>query len=381
MKKLNIIISGGGTGGHIFPAIAIADAIKAQAPQADIQFVGALGKMEMERVPKAGYPITGLPISGLQRRLSWQNVKLPFKLIGSLLKAVQLVRKHRPGVVIGAGGYASGPMLAVAGMMGIPTLIQEQNAYAGITNKLLARRAKRICVAYPGMEAYFPAGKLRLTGNPVRQDIVTLASLAEGAAEYQQLRQAAANHYGLDPGRPTVLIAGGSLGARTLNEAMMGLDFTSAQQQQTQWLWQCGKVYAARCEASEAASRPNVKVLPFIDRMDLAYALADVVVCRAGALTIAELCVLGKPAILVPSPNVAEDHQTKNARALADRGAAVMVADAAIGAELGSQVMELLAKDSRRAELAANARKMGFPAAATEIAGEALALIETNKTQ
>lgn len=376
MKKLNIIISGGGTGGHIFPAIAIADAIKAQAPQADIQFVGALGKMEMERVPKAGYPITGLPISGLQRRLSWQNVKLPFKLIGSLLKAAQLIRKYQPGVVIGTGGYASGPMLAVAGLMGIPTLIQEQNAYAGITNKLLARQVKRVCVAYPGMEAYFPSEKLKLTGNPVRQDIVALASMAEGSAEQLQLRQTAATHYGLDPQRPTVLIAGGSLGARTLNEAMMALDPILAQQQRVQWLWQCGKVYAARCEASATAGWPNVKVLPFIDRMDLAYALADVVVCRAGALTIAELCVLGKPAVLAPSPNVAEDHQTKNARALADRGAAILVADAYIGTELGPQVMALLADDSRRAALAANARKMGFPAAATEIAGEALALIQ-----
>lgn len=376
MSKIRIIISGGGTGGHIFPAIAIADAIKEKVPEADILFVGALGKMEMERVPKAGYPIAGLPIAGLQRKLSLQNLLLPFKLANSLWKAWQIVRRHRPQLVIGAGGYASAPVLAIAGLMGVPTLIQEQNAYAGLTNKMLAGMVKKVCVAYPGLEAYFPAHKIRLTGNPVRQDIVKLAGLDAQSEAYESKRREAAAYYGLDPHRKTVLIAGGSLGARTLNEAMMALGEDMLGQQEVQWLWQCGKLYQERCQASATAARPQVKLAPFIDRMDLAYQLADVVVCRAGALTIAELCVLGKAAILVPSPNVAEDHQTKNAKALADRLAAILVPDNHIVAELGEQVQRLLQEDSRRNSLSKQARHLGFPKASEEIAQEALELIK-----
>lgn len=361
---MKVILSGGGTGGHIFPAIAIADRIKALVPDADIRFVGALGRMEMERVPKAGYPIEGLWISGIQRSLKPSNLLFPLKLVSSLWNARRIVRRVRPHVVVGTGGYASGPLLRQAAAAGIPTLIQEQNAYAGLTNKWLAPLVNRICVAYPSMEKYFPAGKLMEVGNPVREDLLA------GATD----RAAGCAHYGFDAARPVILLTGGSLGARTLNAALAAAQAAIAAAPDVQWLWQCGKLYEAEYRESAVAQLPNVKLLPFLDRMDLAYAAADVVISRAGALTIAEICLLGKAAVLVPSPNVAEDHQTKNAQALAAQQAAWVVKDTDAASTLVAKTLELLGNEAARATLHQNAQKMAYPGAADKIAREVLAL-------
>jgi len=377
MNKLRIIISGGGTGGHIFPAIAIADAIRSQEPAAEILFVGAQGRMEMDRVPQAGYPIEGLTISGLQRKFSWQNLLLPFKLLGSLLQAGRILTNFQPQLVIGTGGYASGPILAAAVAKGIPIAIQEQNAFAGLTNRLVAGRASRVYVAWEGMEKYFPAAKIRMTGNPVRQDIVQVAEALGDPLQADALRQKAAAALGLFPDKKTILVAGGSLGARTINEAVMGLGSQWAARQDVQWLWQCGKLHYNACAAADCARWPNMRLQPFIDRMDMAYALADLVVCRAGALTLAELALLGKAAILVPSPNVAEDHQTRNALAMTSRAAARMLPDEEVGAQLGEQLSELLSDGEARNAIAAAARTLGFPAAAREIAADIIALIQS----
>jgi UDP-N-acetylglucosamine--N-acetylmuramyl-(pentapeptide) pyrophosphoryl-undecaprenol N-acetylglucosamine transferase len=362
---MKIIISGGGSGGHIFPAIAIAEALQARRPEAELLFVGALGRMEMEKVPQAGYRIEGLWISGLQRRLTADNLSFPFKVLSSLWKAGRLLREFRPDVAVGTGGYASGPLLYMAARRGIPTLIQEQNAYAGLTNKLLARRVDRICVAFPEMERYFPAEKLVLTGNPVR-------SVFQGTPPD---RAAAAAHFGLDPARPTLLIVGGSQGAGTLNEAIANAT-EPIRQMGLQVLWQCGAYYADRYRDGASAQLPTVRLLPFVDRMDLAYAAADLVACRSGALTLAELCLLGKPSVLVPSPNVAEDHQTTNARALADRGAAVLLPDDRAVAELLPTVEQLLAAPDRLARVGAAARELAQPDAAATIAEEVLRLMD-----
>lgn len=358
------MISGGGTGGHIFPAIAIADAIKARRPDAEIRFVGARGKMEMEKVPKAGYPIEGLWISGLQRKLSLRNLSFPLKVVSSLFRSWQLLRRFRPQVAVGTGGFASGPLLEVASRMGIPTLILEPNAYAGLANKILGKRMDRICVAYPDMERYFPKEKLLLTGNPIREQ--SLQSATEAASARQ--------HYGLDPNRPTLLLMGGSLGAKSLNQVLDAAYDRFAEQSEVQVLWQCGKLYYDRYRDRPMAQLPNVELRAFLDRMDLAYAAADVVICRAGALTIAELCFLGKAAILVPSPNVAEDHQTNNARALADRGAALLISDKEAPERLVPAALELLQQPDRRAQLGAAARQMAQPGAVDRIAVEVLAL-------
>ncbi|TNE66217.1 MAG: undecaprenyldiphospho-muramoylpentapeptide beta-N-acetylglucosaminyltransferase, partial [Bacteroidetes bacterium] len=320
-RQLRILITGGGTGGHVFPAIAIADAIRAIRPDTEFLFVGAIGKMEMERVPKAGYPIEGLNIAGLQRSFSLEslrrNLSFPFKLLSSTMRAKRLVRQFRPNVVVGTGGYASGPVMRAAQQQGIPTVIQEQNSYAGLTNRLLARKASKICVAYDGMEQYFPADRIIVTGNPVRQDILQL----------EQKRPEGIRHYNLDPGKKTVVVVGGSLGARTLNQTMAANAELLASHQDVQVYWQCGRYYEAEYSNCDTAKLPNVQVQAFIDRMDLLYAAADIIVARAGALTISELCLVGKPAILVPSPNVAEDHQTKNALALQEKQAARLVRD------------------------------------------------------
>lgn len=361
------MMSGGGTGGHIFPAIAIADKLRELSPGVEIRFVGAKNRMEMERVPKAGYPIDGLWISGLQRKLTLRNLLFPFQVVSSLLKSGQLLRRFRPHVVVGTGGFASGPLLRMAGSRGIPTLIQEQNAYAGLTNKLLASRADRICVAYPGLEKYFPAEKLLETGNPVRERQL-LAATDQAAAR---------RHFGLAPDQPTILVTGGSLGARTLNQALLA----AAEQllgATGQVLWQCGKLYEQECLASTTAALPNVRARAFIDRMDLAYAAADVVICRAGALTIAELCLLGKAAILVPSPNVAEDHQTKNAQALAERHAAILITDAEAPTSLITEALKLLHQTDQRRTLGQNAKQMAHPGATEAIAREVLRLANQN---
>jgi len=367
--NIRVILSGGGTGGHIFPAIAIANAIREQVPGAEFLFVGALGKMEMEKVPAAGYRIEGLWISGLQRRLTWSNLAFPFKVLSSLYKARKIIRQFRPDVVIGTGGYASGPTLRAAAAMGIPTLIQEQNSFPGITNKMLARKVQRICVAYEGMEKYFPMEKIKITGNPIRQDIITCQSSREDALKF----------FGLAPGFTTLLVVGGSLGARTINQSIQsGLGILA--EQNLQLIWQTGKNYAA--EAAEAVGPYTGKGMttqPFISRMDLAYRAADLVVSRAGAIAISELCAAGKPSILVPSPNVTEDHQTKNCIALSSREAAIMVSDAAAKEQLLRELVQLAADAGKMAQLSENILKMAFPDAASRIAGEALQLITQRK--
>ena len=363
-RPIRAIISGGGTGGHVFPAIAIADAIRAQQPDAEILFVGALGKMEMEKVPKAGYPIEGLWISGFQRQISWRNLLFPFKLLSSLGKAWGIVRRFKPDVAVGVGGYASGPLLEMASRQGIPTLIQEQNSYAGATNRLLAKKVDRICVAYPGMERFFPAEKLVLTGNPVRQILQqNTASREEGAA-----------YFGFDATRPIIFVFGGSLGARSINEAMAANAELLRQRPQVQVLWQVGALYQAEFTACETALLPNVKAQEFVDRMDLAYAMADLVLSRSGALTISELCFAGKPAVFIPSPNVAEGHQMKNAQALAHAGAAEIIENSQARELLIRKAFALLDDGRRRRELSDNIRKLAMPDAAAHIAQEAIEL-------
>jgi UDP-N-acetylglucosamine--N-acetylmuramyl-(pentapeptide) pyrophosphoryl-undecaprenol N-acetylglucosamine transferase len=360
-----IIISGGGTGGHVFPAIAIADAIRDKIPSADILFVGAQGKIEMERVPKAGYPIKGLWISGFHRKLTLRNALFPLKLLSSLVKAWWIVRRFRPDLAIGVGGYASGPVLEVAARMGIPTLIQEQNSYAGVTNRMLSKKADKICVAYDHMEKYFPAEKLVLTGNPVRKGLFQqAASKKEGYA-----------HFKLDPDKKTIFLFGGSLGARSLNKAVAANQKALAEQTDVQLIWQAGKLYMEEYWQSPVAQLPNVHIHAFIDRMDLAYAVADVVVCRAGALTISELCLVGKPAILVPSPNVAEDHQTKNAQALVEKDAALIIRDDHIAEELVDAAVALLNDPDKQEELSKNIQLMALPDAAEHIADVVMDLV------
>ncbi|MCA0232470.1 MAG: undecaprenyldiphospho-muramoylpentapeptide beta-N-acetylglucosaminyltransferase [Bacteroidetes bacterium] len=363
MKK--VIISGGGTGGHIYPAIAIANSLKAIDPSIQILFVGALGKMEMEKVPKAGYEIIGLPISGIKRELSADNLSFPFKLTRSLLKARSIIKSFQPDIAIGVGGFASGPLLMVASLMGIPTLIQEQNSYAGITNKLLAKRAKAICVAYPNMEAFFPKNKLKLTGNPVRNDIVNSTNKRELAYE----------RFGLQPNHKTLLVIGGSLGAKTINESIeAGLKIIIDSGYQV--LWQTGKPYAERAKAAvEALKTPYAQAFDFIYEMDLAYALADVVVSRAGALSVSELCLVEKPAILVPFPYASEDHQTKNAMSLVEQNAALLVKDKNAKDELVQTTLRLLQDVDKQQELSKNIKKLAKPNAAKEIAETVLSLI------
>jgi UDP-N-acetylglucosamine--N-acetylmuramyl-(pentapeptide) pyrophosphoryl-undecaprenol N-acetylglucosamine transferase len=361
---MRVLISGGGTGGHVFPAIAIADAVKAALPGAEILFVGAQGKLEMEKVPKAGYRIEGLWISGVQRKLTLRNLLVPFKLVVSLLKARRLIREFRPDVAVGVGGYASGPTLEMACRMGVPALIQEQNSYAGATNRLLGAKVDRICVAYEGMERYFPSEKIVLTGNPVRDAIRnSRATREEGLAFFD-----------LDPNKKTILIVGGSLGARSLNEAMAKQAALLVENPQVQVLWQCGALYIERFGECETARLPQVRIMPFIDRMDLAYAAADLIVSRAGALAISELCLVGKPAVLVPSPNVAEDHQTKNALALVQKDAAILVKDAEAAQWIIRKALEILNDTSKANTLGKNILSLAKPRAAEDIAEQILQL-------
>lgn len=363
---MRIIISGGGTGGHIFPALALAKAIKKDNPNSEILFVGAKGKMEMERVPKAGFKIEGLWISGFQRKLTLRNLSFPFKLISSLWKARRILKRFKPEVVVGVGGYASGPTLEMAVRLGIPTLIQEQNSYPGITNRLLGGKVDRICVAFEGLERFFPAEKLVLTGNPVRDDLRQI--------DLQEGKSAAMDFYGLDPSKKTILIVGGSLGAKSLNEALQNNTSLLKSREDVQVLWQAGKIYEEVCKQSDTAKLQQVTLLAFLERMDLAYAAADVVVGRAGALTISELCLLGKAAILVPSPNVAEDHQTKNCKALVERNAAVLVKDKDADSVL-KVAMELLDTKGRVEELSKNIYALAIPNATQHIVKEIKSLV------
>lgn len=347
-RPKRILISGGGTGGHIFPALAIANALRRRDPETEILFAGAEGRMEMERVPAAGYDIVGLPVAGFDRSRLWRNFTVLLKLMRSMRRARKILRTFNPDIAIGVGGYASGPMLKAAQKAGVPTLLQEQNSYAGVTNKLLARRASAICVAYDGLERFFPAEKIIKTGNPVRADIVS-ATMTSTEAKTAM---------GMHPDKPLVLVVGGSLGARTINESIAGSidEITSAG---AQILWQTGKLYADEC-AAVANGHADVKAMPFISDMATAYRAADVVVARAGAGTISELQLLGLPVILVPSPNVAEDHQRKNAQALVDADAAVMVLDADARRNLGKAITDMLADSSCRAALSRNIRAMAM---------------------
>lgn len=360
MSLDRVIISGGGTGGHIFPAIAIADEIKRRNPNAEILFVGAKGKMEMEKVPAAGYKIEGLTIVGFQRKFTLSNFLLPLKIIESLLKARSILKKFNPQVVIGVGGYASGPTLKAATMLKIPTLVQEQNSFPGKTNKLLAKNVNILCTAYEGLERFFPKEKIQLTGNPVRFEMVNI----EGK------RQEAFDYYQLDSSKKTLLVIGGSLGARTLNQSMME-HYNLIQENNVQVLWQCGKLYAqSLAEQLIGKNQESIKMVQFIDRMDLAYALADVIISRAGAISVSELCLIGKPVVLVPSPNVSEDHQTKNAMALVDKNAALLVKDSEAKETLIPTAIGLLNNENLRTALSSEITKLGKPKATESIVDE-----------
>lgn len=364
------LVSGGGTGGHIFPALSIANEIRRRYPEAEILFVGAEGRMEMERVPAAGYEIKGLPVCGFDRKHLLRNVKVLFKLWKSIRLAKKILKDFKPDIAIGVGGYASGPMLKAAQKKGIPTLLQEQNSYAGVTNKLLAKNAKRICVAYEGMERFFPEDKIVLTGNPVRRNLL------ECNATQEEARKA----MGIDPEKATILIIGGSLGARTVNESIIGgLEKLGAAADDVQVVWQTGKFYDQQCkEALGKSGVKNVIQMPFISNMDMAYRAADLVISRAGASSISELQLLGKPSILVPSPNVAEDHQTKNALALANRDAAIMVTDAEAPEKLVDAMLATVNDEDKLHSLSANVLRMALLNSAERIVDEVEKIINEN---
>lgn len=359
---VRVIISGGGTGGHIFPAIAIADAVKSVNPEAEILFVGATGKMEMEKVPAAGFEIVGLPVAGFQRRLTFKNVTFFYKLLVSMIKAASIIRKFKPDVVVGVGGYASGPVLRAASGRGIPCLIQEQNSFPGVTNRILSAKVAKICVAYEGMDKFFPASKIVFTGNPIRPGLLKNIN-----------RDEAAKFFGFDPAKPVVLVVGGSLGARSVNNGIAAT--LKHLRPDVQLIWQTGKLYYEEMkQKAEEAGMPNVRVLDFISRMDYAYGIASVVVSRAGAGSISELAVLGKPSVFVPSPNVSEDHQTKNAMALVDKGAAIMVADSQTDTLIDT-VQVMLDDSDKLNKLAVGIAAFARPNASAEIAAEVLNLI------
>lgn len=361
-----VIISGGGTGGHIFPAVSIANAIRELRPEADILFVGAEGRMEMQRVPDAGYRIIGLPIAGFDRKHLWKNIAVLVKIVRSQWKAKSIIREFKPDIAVGVGGYASGPLLKTASMMGIPTLLQEQNSYAGVTNKLLAKKAKKICVAYEGMEKFFPADKIILTGNPVRQNLLT----------NKYTKTEALQNFGFSEGKKTILVLGGSLGARTINQTLMDALETIKANPDIQFIWQTGKIYIDEVRQAVAKSSfTNLFVTDFIKEMDKAYAAADLVISRAGAGSISEFCLLEKPVILVPSPNVAEDHQTKNALALANKDAAIYVKDAEAHDQLMPIALQTVKDDAKLASLRENIVKLALPDSAKIIANEVLKLI------
>lgn len=377
-NKPRIIVSGGGTGGHIFPAVSIANAIKELCPDAEILFVGAEGRMEMQRVPDAGYKIIGLPVAGFDRKRLWKNFAVLIKLVRSQWKARKIIKEFRPQVAVGVGGYASGPTLKTAGMMGVPTLIQEQNSYAGVTNKLLAKKACKICVAYEGMEKFFPAEKIIMTGNPVRQNLL----------EHSISHKKAADYFGLNPAKKTVLILGGSLGARTINQTLTeGLEIIR-NNPDIQFIWQTGKIYieqvrdAITTVTGETVHHPHINAIPnlyvtdFIKDMASAYSVADLVISRAGAGSISEFCLLRKPVILVPSSNVAEDHQTKNALALVNKDAAIYVKDSEAKNRLLPVALETIANAEKLESLSDHIAKLALPDSAIIIAKEVLKLIK-----
>jgi len=365
-QPYRLIISGGGTGGHIFPAISIANKFMERHPNAEILFVGAKGKMEMTRVPEAGYKIIGLWISGIQRQLTLSNVLFPFKLLSSYFTAGKIVKRFKPNVVVGTGGYASGPIMLAATRNKIPSLIQEQNSYAGLTNKQLANKVQRVCVAYHGMEKYFPKDKLMFTGNPVRQDIL----------DTESKRDRAITHFGFNSNERTLLILGGSLGSRTINESILG-DINKLIDSHIQVIWQTGKIYFENIkEQTKEKDVKKIRIHDFLNQMDMAYAAADVVISRSGALAISELCLAKRPCILVPSPNVAEDHQTKNAMALVDHDAAVLVRDKDARRILVDEALKLIFDLHRCEMLSENIAKLAKPNATEEIVNEIEKLIK-----
>lgn len=356
MKNYKFILSGGGTGGHIYPAIAIANELKLQFPDAEFLFVGAKDKMEMQKVPQAGYEIKGLWIAGLQRKLTLQNMMFPLKLASSLLESKRIIKQFKPNVVIGTGGFASGPLLQAAGSAGIPTVVQEQNSFPGITNKLLSKKANAICVAYENLERFFPEEKIVLTGNPVRQDLIDIDSKRDEAITF----------YGLDPTKKTLLVLGGSLGARKINQ-LIEKELQNFLSQNVQIIWQCGKLYF---EEYKKFNQLNVKVIDFIERMDFVYAAADVIISRAGASSVSELCIVGKPVIFIPSPNVAEDHQTKNAQAIVDAKGAILLKEIQLENEFSIVFEALLKDEGKQQQLSANIKKLARPDATKQIVEE-----------
>ena len=371
-KNLRIIISGGGTGGHIFPAVSIANAIKELRPDTEILFVGAEGRMEMHRVPAAGYPIKGLPVAGFDRKNLFKNIPVLIKLFKSQRLARKIVKDFQPHAAVGVGGYASGPTLKVAGSMGVPTLLQEQNSYAGVTNKLLAKQAKKICVAYEGMERFFDKDKIILTGNPVRQGLLNIS----------KTREEAITTFGLDPNKQTILILGGSLGARTINQCLME-NLDKVKSSGIQFIWQTGKIYIeeAKAAVSKAGELPMLHVTDFISDMATAYCAADLVISRAGAGSISEFCLLQKPVILVPSPNVAEDHQTKNALALVNKNAALYVKDIEAKELLLDKAIEAVKQPDLLKNLSENITELAFTDSANIIAKEVIKLAEKYKNE
>ncbi|MCW3083651.1 MAG: undecaprenyldiphospho-muramoylpentapeptide beta-N-acetylglucosaminyltransferase [Bacteroidetes bacterium] len=367
LKPLRIIVSGGGTGGHIFPAIAIANAIKVLRPDTEFLFVGAEGKMEMEKVPAAGYKIEGLWISGFQRKLTVSNLAFPFKVMSSLMKAKKILKSFKPDAVIGTGGFASGPMLRTAANAGIPTLIQEQNSYAGITNKLLSKKVNRICVAYAGMEKFFPKEKIILTGNPVRQDILSMEGKRDRGLE----------QFGLDGNKKTILVIGGSLGARTINESIVNC-LETFEKNNIQLIWQTGKGYYETAKQALAKyDGKGMQAYDFIRKMDYAYAVADIVISRAGASSVSELCLVKKPTILIPSPNVAEDHQTKNAMALVTHNAAIIIKDSEAREKLCAQAVALIKDEEECFKLSERIAGLALPDSANVIANEVIHLVNS----
>jgi len=363
MKKLKFILSGGGTGGHIYPAIAIANELKSRFPDSEILFVGASDKMEMQKVPQAGYKIEGLWIAGLQRKVTLQNAMFPFKLMSSLWKSRQIIKKFKPDVVIGTGGFASGPLLQVANSFNIPTVLQEQNSFPGITNKLLSKKANAICVAYDDLERFFPKDKIVFTGNPVRQDVLDI----------ENKKQEGINYFKLDANKKTLLILGGSLGARRVNQLIAKeLDFIL--ESGLQVFWQCGKLYFE--EYKHFNNKENVQVVSFIDRMDLIYAATDFVISRAGASSVSELCLVGKPVIFIPSPNVAEDHQTKNAKAIVDKKGAILLKENELDEKFETTFSDLISNESLQKELSHNIKSLAKPNATKDIVEEIIKLIK-----
>jgi len=363
MKTYKFILSGGGTGGHIYPAVAIANELKSRFPDCEILFVGAQDKMEMQKVPQAGYNIEGLWIAGIQRKITLQNMMFPLKLVSSLWKSRKIIKKFKPDVVIGTGGFASGPLLQVANSNNIPTVIQEQNSYPGITNKILSKKANAICVAYENLERFFPKDKIVFTGNPVRQDVLDIESKrAEGIS-----------HFNLDATKKTVLILGGSLGARKVNQ-LIEKELEYLLQSGVQVFWQCGKLYYE--EYKHFNDTKNVQVVAFIDRMDLIYAAADFVISRAGASSVSELCLVGKPTIFIPSPNVAEDHQTKNAKAIVDKNGAILLKENELDEKFETTFSELISNENVQKELSQNIKKLAKPNATKDIVEEIIKLIQ-----